>query len=77
MESCPHCHFLVRDDARTCGVCNRPLVTPAVDGLAPLPVDSVRVGPGRATGIPIAVVVLTLLVLLFGAGAGVAHTIWG
>ncbi len=75
MESCPHCHFLVHDDARSCAVCGRPLVLAAVDGTTA--VDSVRVGPGHATGVPIAVVVLMLLVLVFAAGAGVANAVWG
>jgi hypothetical protein len=76
VESCPHCHFLVHDDARTCGVCNRPLVLAAVDG-STAPIDAIRVGSGQASGVPIAVVVLTLLVLVFAAGAGLASAIWG
>jgi hypothetical protein len=75
VESCPHCHFLMRDDAHECGVCHRPRVVAA--GLdATTAIDSVRVGPGQATGVPVAVVVLVLLVVLFGIGAGLAHLFW-
>ena len=74
MESCPHCHFLIRDDARECGVCHRPRVIAVSDGA--YVVDSVRVGAGRATGIPVAVVVLMLLVVLLGVGVGAATMVW-
>lgn len=65
MESCPHCHFLMRDDAVECGVCHEPRVVVATDGLAV--VDDVRVGAGHATGTPIAVMVLIAFVLVVGA----------
>lgn len=65
MESCPHCHFLMRDDAVECGVCNRPRVVVATDGVTV--VDDVRVGIGRSTGMPVALVVLLMIVLAVGA----------
>lgn len=74
MEICPHCHFLIRDDARECGVCHRPRVMVATDGS--YAVDSVRVGVGRSTGVPVALVVLMCLVVLFGAGVGAATMLW-
>jgi hypothetical protein len=80
VESCPHCHFLIRDGARTCGVCHKPvMVAPAGGGAAYVApaVDSMRIGPARSSGTPVAVVAMLLLVLVFAAGAGLAaHIIW-
>jgi hypothetical protein len=79
VESCPHCNFLIRDGARTCGVCHKPVMVASAHGgaaYAAPPVDSMRVGPGRSHGTPVAVVVLLLLVLVFAAGAGLAATLW-
>lgn len=78
MESCPHCNFLIRDGARTCGVCHKPVMVAHAHGGASYaqPIDSMRVGPGRSHGTPVAVVVLLLLVLVFAAGAGLAATLW-
>ncbi|UDY35515.1 hypothetical protein [Dermatobacter hominis] len=69
MESCPHCHFLMRDDAIECGVCHRPRIIVVRDNVAI--VDDARVGVGHSTGIPVAVVAMLLLVLAIGAGVGV------
>lgn len=65
MESCTNCHFLMRDDAVECGVCHSPRMVVVTDGMAV--VDDARVGVGHSTGLPVALVVLTGLVLAVGA----------
>jgi len=74
VESCPHCHFLMRDDAVECGVCHRPRIIVATDGLAV--VDDARVGAGGASGVSIAVVVMVMLVLVAAGVLFVAQP-WG
>ena len=74
MESCPHCHFLMRDDAVECGVCHRPRVIIARDGVAV--VDDARVGSGHSTGMPVALVVMLLLVLAVGVGVVAVTQSW-
>ncbi len=74
MESCPHCHFLMRDDAVECGVCHRPRVIVARDGIAV--VDDSRVGAGHSTGIPVALVVMLLLVVAAGVGVVAVTPSW-
>ncbi|MBS1837640.1 MAG: hypothetical protein JST64_08075 [Actinobacteria bacterium] len=63
METCPHCHFLMRDDADECGVCHRPRVVVATDGFAV--VDDSRVA-AHSGGLPVVLVVLTALVIAAG-----------
>jgi len=65
VESCPNCHFLMRDDAVECGVCHTPRMVVVTEGLAV--VDDTRVGLGHSTGLPVALVVLTGLLLAVGA----------
>ena len=48
------------------GVCHRPRVIVARDGIAV--VDDSRVGAGHSTGIPVALVVMLLLVVAAGVG---------
>lgn len=74
MESCPHCHFLMRDDAVECGVCHRPRIIVATEGIAV--VDDARVGVGHSTGMPVAVVVMLMIVVLIGAGLLAAAQHW-
>jgi hypothetical protein len=69
VESCPHCHFLMRDDDIECGVCHRPRVIVARENVAV--VDDFRVGAGQPTGVPVAVVAMLVLVLALGAAVGV------
>lgn len=74
MESCPHCHFLMRDDAVECGVCHRPRVVVATEGYAV--VDDSRVVE-HPTTMPVVLVVLTgLLVAAGGAILAVAQHWW-
>ena len=61
METCPHCHFLMRDDAVECGVCHRPRIIVARDNVAI--VDDARVRAGHSTGVPVAIIVMLVLVL--------------
>lgn len=74
MESCPHCNFLVRDGARTCGVCHRPVAAEASppDFAGP---SGARVAPSTG-GASVAVMALMALLILFGAGAGLAAATW-
>lgn len=74
MESCPHCHFLLRDDAAECSVCHRPRIVVATEGVAV--VDDLRVGAGRSNGVPVALVVLLVLVAVVGAGVVAAAVLW-
>ncbi len=74
VESCPHCHFLMRDDAVECGVCHRPRVVVSTEGFAV--VDDSRVGAGRSTGVPVAIVVMLFLVLAAGTGLLVSTQSW-
>lgn len=74
MEICGHCHFLMRDDAAECGVCHRPRVVVMNDGVTV--VDDVRVGSGRSTGLPVALVVLLVLVVAVGSGVAATALHW-
>ncbi len=74
MESCPHCHFLMRDDAVECGVCHRPRIIVDRGGVAI--VDDSRVGVGRSTGVPVALIFMLVLVLCIGVGVVAATQHW-
>lgn len=78
MESCPHCNFLVREGSRTCGVCHRPLGVATADGAPPAFMADYSHAPAApaSTGASVAVVGLLLLLLVFGAGAGLAAYVW-
>lgn len=67
MESCPHCHFLMRDDAVECGVCHRPRVIVAREGIAVI--DDARVGVAQSAEVPLTWVFLLLLVVGAALGA--------
>ena len=56
----------MRDDAVECGVCHRPRVVVSTEGFAVI--DDSRVGAGRSTGMPVAIVVMLFLVLAAGVG---------
>lgn len=73
MEPCPHCSFLVPDGAATCGVCHR-----SVDPSTAQAPTRAAVVPARSSGTPsVAIVALLLLIVVFGAGAGLAAAAWG
>lgn len=74
MESCPHCHFLMRDDAVECGVCHRPRVIVTREGIAV--VDDRRVGIDHSGGVPVAVVVMLGLLLAAGVALVVVMPRW-
>ncbi len=74
MESCRHCHFLMRDDAIECGVCHRPRVMVARDAVAV--VDDTRVGFEHAGGVPVALVVMIGLVLAAGVAIVASTQSW-
>lgn len=79
MESCPHCNFLVPEGTSTCGVCHKPVLVAADEIAVPgfLAGEAARDGgPAVHHATPVALVALMALVLLFGAGAGVASVIW-
>lgn len=82
METCPHCKFLVRDGARVCGVCHKPLAATDVGVPSFLSGDrhgsqalAAHVGPGEA-GVPVSVIVLFVVGLLFALALVVTGHFW-
>lgn len=67
MESCPHCYFLMRDDAVECGVCHQPRVIVAREGIAVI--DDVRVGAEQRADTPLTLVFLLLVAVGLGLAA--------
>lgn len=82
METCPHCKFLVRDGARTCGVCHKPLSATDVgvpsflagDRRAPQALAA-HIGPGEA-GVPVSVIALFALALLLAVALVATGYFW-
>ena len=67
MESCPHCYFLMRDDAVECGVCHQPRVIVTREGIAVI--DDIRVGSEQPTEVPLTLVFLLLVASWLGLAA--------
>ena len=81
METCPHCQFLVREGARTCDVCHKPLAeSSGVPAFAAgqrghEEMVTARVGP-QETGFSNAVAWLFVVVLLLGVAVWATTTYW-
>jgi len=81
VETCPHCNFLVREGAATCGVCHRPV---HAESGAPAylagdrrasEVVSARIGP-EETGPSIGLFLLFAILVLMAVAAVVVSRMW-
>jgi hypothetical protein len=65
----------MRDDALECGVCHQPRLMVQASG-AVAQVDQMRIGNGRSSGVPVAIVVLLALLVMLAVGAGAVTQLW-
>lgn len=81
METCPHCNFLVRDGARSCGVCHKPLwdesgVPAFISGdRRQSDAMAARIGPAEA-GFPVSIVVLFVVGVMFAVAVVATSHFW-
>ena len=79
MENCPHCQFLVRDNARNCTVCNKsirrddPLGVRA--GQQNPQALAGHVGPAEA-GVPVSVTLLFIIGLTMAGAVYLSTQFW-